>query len=71
MGKQRLTLGGRMLADFLERARLSQHDLETKLGASQGALSRLLTGERLPGRKLGAELLRAAGIPLCAWDERI
>ena len=61
--------GARRLRAALDASGETQQAAERRLGAAVGVVSRLLSGERLPGRVLAASLLEAYAIPLGAWDQ--
>lgn len=60
--------GARLLAAELDRREVSQGQAERDLDVSAGVVSRLLSGDRLPGRTLGLRIRDTYGVPLEAWD---
>ena len=46
----------------------SQNEIARDLECSPGNFSRVLSGERLPGRGLAVRILSKLGTPMKAWD---
>ena len=49
------------LSDYLEAEGISQGEFATKAGVSHTAVSRALSGDRLPGRNVMERIFRATG----------
>lgn len=52
----------------LERRGWSDADFAEELAEHSGKISRLLYGDRRPGRALAAKILARLGTPIEAWD---
>lgn len=63
------TRGSQLLARALDRKGLSQQELETRIGASAGIVSRWLAGKRRPSLEWATTLRKVLGIPSSAWLE--
>jgi plasmid maintenance system antidote protein VapI len=61
--------GGRALAAELERRKWTHTAAEQALACSRGLVSRLISGERRPGRALSIALEKKLGIEQRLWDE--
>jgi DNA-binding transcriptional regulator YiaG len=60
--------GALALRRILDARQISQAELAAELGVAPSAVSRWLSGDRLPERATCAALVER-GIPLRAWDE--
>lgn len=56
------------LKAYLEATQDTQNGLADALGISQGHMSRLVNGSRLPSRALANRIAVYCGIPVAAWD---
>jgi transcriptional regulator with XRE-family HTH domain len=59
------------LAEWMEKAGVSQAALAARVGISQGQVSRLVAGRRSPGRRVALALERETGgeVKAASWDE--
>ena len=57
-----------MLAARMNAAHLSQRGLSLSLGIDQGAISRWLAGDRVPGLTSALKLQAALQIPVEVWS---
>jgi transcriptional regulator with XRE-family HTH domain len=64
------SLGSSLLLRWRESLDLLQADAAQVFGISQGMLSLLETGQRLPGRALGVKIAAATEgkVPVSSWD---
>jgi transcriptional regulator with XRE-family HTH domain len=62
---------GSRLGTWLQEHEVSQEEFGKRIGASQGAVSRLITGKREPGRAMANAIERetAGAIRAADWDE--
>lgn len=63
--------GALALRRVIREKTLSQGQVRRECGMPTGYVSRLLTGERIPGRKHAQAMLRAYGIDPSLWDEEV
>jgi len=61
--------GAELLRTRLTERKISQRQLEQRLGVASGLVSRWLNGERKPGRELALKLSSVLQIPVRSWDE--
>lgn len=59
------------LASYLDRADIRQADFAARVGASQGAISRLSQGKYAPSMKLAVAIERETNgeVPVSSWAE--
>jgi transcriptional regulator with XRE-family HTH domain len=62
--------GSRALDLWIRRSGFTAHALARELGISEGHLSRLRSGEKLPNRIDALAIEKTCGIRLVAWDRR-
>lgn len=58
-----------LLAEALAREGWSQGELERRLDAADGSVSRWVNGKRGPGLKHALEIERMLGVPASAWTK--
>lgn len=63
------TAGSVLLAAYANERGLSQKALAAMIGVDQPRMSRMLSGQRRPGRRSAVALLETCGIPLAAWEQ--
>lgn len=60
--------GAQDLGEVLDERGWSQSHAERELKMTRGHMSRILSGERLPGRALAVRIHRLCGVSPGAWD---
>ena len=60
------------LAQYLKRENLTQAQLAERLGASQGAVSKLVSGDRSPSWEMAAriEAVTSGAVPVAVWAQK-
>ena len=61
--------GGERLERAIERRKWTHARAEQALGVSTGLVSRLISGERKPGRGLALRLRELFAIAMTSWDD--
>jgi len=62
------TKGGDMLARWLTKTKTTQLAFARRLGVTQGGVSALLSGTRVPNAERRAAIMLLTGISIAAWD---
>lgn len=61
--------GRQLLKAWIGRSNQNQRALAATLGVSDGYLSQLLSGIRMPGRELSVAIESHTGVPVGSWSD--
>ena len=66
-----MSIGARQLVEWLDRSRLADKDLASRLGISRAYLSQLLSGKRRPGLDIAELIYTHTGVPMTSWKDNL